>query len=124
MMKIIVILCLCLLTKTIQAQAPKHGFIDKSVEGKLQVWNMEQGAWSNIESFWINFAKSNKAKFWGQTDAYPNYDDVNEFDTVLIQVKEGTCLMQFFHSRWRRANDVQRWHDAFNEYGGCSSVFD
>jgi hypothetical protein len=79
---------------------------------------------SGIESFWINFAESNNAKFWGRAYTYPNYGDVNEFDTVLIQLKEGICLMQFFHSCWRRANDVQRWDDAFNQYVGCSSVFD
>jgi hypothetical protein len=32
--------------------------------------------------------------------------------------------MQFFHQRWRRANDVQRWNDRFNDYAGCAHVFD
>ena len=30
----------------------------------------------------------------------------------------------FFHSRWRRANDVRRWNPQFNEVLGCSVVFD
>lgn len=123
-MKILMALCLYLLTITVQAQQHKHGSVDESVEGKLQVWDVNKNEWSGIESFWIRFAKSNEAKFWGQTDTYPNYDDVNEFDTVLIQLKQGSCLMQFFHSRWRRANDVQRWDEAFNEYAGCVFVFE
>jgi hypothetical protein len=124
MIKISTVLCLCLLTATVDAQQHQHGSVAKNAEAKLQVWNMNKSEWTSIESFWISFANSNKAKFWGKMPTYPNYDDVNEFDTVLIQLKEGTCLMQFFHSRWRRANDVQRWDDAFNEYSGCSSVFD
>jgi hypothetical protein len=124
MMKILLTLFLCLLTTTVHAQQPKHGSVVESAEGKLQVWNVNKGEWSNIESFWAGFAQSNNTKFWGKAETYPNYDDVNEFDTVLIQLNEGTCLMQFFHSRWRRANDVQRWDDAFNEYAGCALVFD
>jgi hypothetical protein len=124
MMKISIVVFLCLLNSAVYAQEPKHGFFDESVEGKPQVWNTNKGEWSSIESFWTGFAKSNNAKYWGLSDTYPNYDDVNEFDTVLIRLKEGTCLMQFFHSRWRRANDVQRWDDAFNEYAGCALVFD
>jgi len=32
--------------------------------------------------------------------------------------------MEFIHERWRRANDVRRWDDAFNDYAGCPHVFD
>lgn len=124
MMKSILILLLCVVVQTAQAQEFKHGLMGQSTEGKVQVWDQNQTKWIDVHSFWINFAKSNEAKFWGQTNIYPNYDDVKEFDTVLIQIQQGTCLMQFFHSRWRRANDVQRWDDAFNEYAGCPSVFE
>lgn len=31
--------------------------------------------------------------------------------------------MEFFHNRWRRANDVRRWDPLFNEHGGCPDVF-
>ncbi len=43
---------------------------------------------------------------------------------MIIEVESGPCLMEFFHTRWRRANDVRRWVAAFNEYGGCPDVFD
>jgi hypothetical protein len=104
--------------------AQEHGFVEENSAGKLQVWNADLAKWSDIESFWQHFAKANNAKSWGHSDTYPTFIEVNEFDTLLIEVKQGTCLMQFFHSRWRRANDVQRWHDSFNEYGGCPNVFD
>ena len=42
----------------------------------------------------------------------------------MVEVKSGLCLMEFFHTRWRRANDVRRWDDRFNEYAGCAKVFD
>jgi hypothetical protein len=32
--------------------------------------------------------------------------------------------MQFHHEKWRRAQDVNRWDDKFNLYGGCPYVFD
>lgn len=120
-MRILVIFIFCLFITNIQAQ--EHGFVDVSDSGKLQVWNDANNEWNSIELFWQHFSKTNKAKAWGSTNEYPNFDDVNEFDTLIIKLKEGACLMQFYHSRWRRANDVQRWDDAFNEYGGCPYVF-
>ena len=56
--------------------------------------------------------------------AIKHYEEVKEFDTLVIELEQGNCLMQFYHSRWRRANDVQRWNDIFNEYGGCPYVFE
>ncbi len=123
-MKILITLLLCFLITDIQAEEHENGFVSKSASGKLQVWNADNTEWNDIELFWQNFAKTNEAKSWGTNDSYPNYDDVNEFDTLVIELKQGTCLMQFYHSRWRRANDVQRWNDAFNEYGGCPYVFE
>ena len=123
-MKILFIFMFCFIITNVHAAAPAHGFVNKNDSGTLQAWNAERDEWSDIDSFWQNFAKSNKAKSWGITDTYPNYDEVNEFDTLVIELKQGTCLMQFYHARWRRANDVQRWHDAFNEYSACPYVFD
>lgn len=123
-MKIYIALFLYLLITSAQAEERHHGFIEQSVKGKPQVWDITISEWRTPEIFWKSFAKSNKANFWGQADTYPNYNDTNEFDTVIIQLKEGDCLMQFFHSRWRRANDVQRWDDVFNDYSGCPFVFD
>lgn len=105
------------------AESYQHGFVKKE-DGKHQVWNSAKEQWYSLESFWNDFSKSNDAKYWGEASQYPNYSDVKEFDTLLIQTKDGHCLMQFFHARWRRANDVQRWDDAFNDYKGCPSVFD
>jgi len=122
-MKISILLFLYLLITPVQAEEHENGFVSKSPDEKLLAWNMNKSEWTSIELFWEDFAKSNEAKYWGLSNKYPNYDDVNNFDTILIQLKEGTCLMQFFHSRWRRANDVQRWHDAFNEHSGCPYVF-
>ena len=106
------------------AEEHDHGFVNKSVSGKLQVWNANNNEWNGIELFWNNFTKINRAKSWGQSDKYPKYEEVKEFDTLVIELEQGNCLMQFYHSRWRRANDVQRWNDIFNEYGGCPYVFE
>jgi 23S rRNA G2069 N7-methylase RlmK/C1962 C5-methylase RlmI len=123
-MKRLIVFILCFLITDIQAQEPENGFVNKNIAGKLQVWNTDENDWSDIKLFWQGFAKKNKSKSWGNVSVYPNYDEVNEFDTLVIELKQGSCLMQFYHSRWRRANDVQRWNDAFNEFGGCPYVFD
>lgn len=109
---------------TINTAELDHGFVNRSVSGKLQVWNADTTEWNGIELFWNNFTKTNKAKSWGHSVTYPKYEQVKEFDTLVIELEQGNCLMQFYHSRWRRANDVQRWNDTFNEYGGCPYVFD
>lgn len=100
LMKIIIILLLCLFITDIQAEEHENSFVNKSASGKLQVWNPDNTECNDIEF------KKNGAKSWGSKDSYPNYDEVNEFDTLVIQLKQGSYLMQFYHSRWRRANDV------------------
>jgi len=123
-MKTLFIFILCFMITNVHAKETDHGFVNKSDSGTLQVWNAERNEWSDIDSFWKNFAKTNQAKSWGVTDTYPTYGEVNEFDTLVIKLKQGSCLMQFYHGRWRRANDVQRWDDAFNDYSACPYVFD
>ncbi len=78
----------------------------------------------NIEAFWLQYADSKGGLTWGKSSSYPDYDKVKEGDTLLIELEQGPCLMEFFHSRWRRANDVWRWDDSINAYGGCPHVFE
>ena len=78
----------------------------------------------DIETFWQQYADANGGLTWGKSTTYPEYEKVREGDTLLIQLAQGPCLMEFFHSRWRRANDVRRWDPSVNEYGGCPYVFD
>lgn len=79
---------------------------------------------TNIDAFWMQYANSKGGLTWGKSTEYPEYEKVKEGDTLLIEVAQGPCLMEFFHSRWRRANDVRRWDESVNEYGGCPYVFD
>lgn len=79
---------------------------------------------ADVDAFWRAYADSKGGLTWGVSSSYPEYAKVKEGDTLLIQIKQGSCLMEFFHSRWRRANDVRRWHDSINNYGGCPYVFD
>ncbi len=123
-MKILIAILLCSFILTAQAQEYEHGEIKQSTSGDIQVWNANSTQWSDAETFWLNFEKTNEGNSWGRSTKYPNYDDVNEFDTIIIELEQGACLMQFYHARWRRANDVQRWNDNFNEYGSCPYVFD
>lgn len=78
----------------------------------------------DIEAFWLDYANSKGGLTYGVTSEYPEYDKVNEGDTMIVELAQGPCLMEFFHSRWRRANDVRRWGEVHNEYGGCPYVFD
>lgn len=90
----------------------------------LQAWDAEKQAWVMPVAFWYNYADRNGGLTWGRGADYPPYDEVNEHDTFMVETKAGPCLMEFFHSRWRRANDVRRWDLKFTDYAGCPHVFD
>lgn len=109
---------------TVGMQAPRHGEVREFPNDEPQVWDAQPAQWLSVETFWLRYAASRGGLVWGQQTTYPHYDDVKEHDTLMIELDQGICLMEFFHSRWRRANDVKRWDDGFNEYGGCPYVFD
>ena len=114
-----------LLTLSLHAfsEPPKHG--DVKVDNNIQqAWSDTSKSWLSIEDFWKEYTDARGGLTWGEGTEYPEYNKVKEFDTFLVQVKQGKCLMEFFHSRRRRANDVRRWNPAFNDYGGCPNVFD
>lgn len=104
-------------------EAPRDGQIHQTSTG-AEVWDARADAWVDPESFWLAYAEQSRGRFWGRTDTYPAYDEVNEHDTILVEVDEGACLMYFFHRRWRRAEDVRRWDPVFNRIAGCPHVFD
>ncbi len=87
------------------------------------IWNSDKNQWQEIEKFWLEYADSRGGLTWGRGETYPKYEDVNEFDTFMVELEEGPCLMEFFHRRWRRANDVRRWNPVINHYAGCPYVF-
>ncbi|MCL1079531.1 hypothetical protein D5R81_15995 [Parashewanella spongiae] len=103
---------------------PTNGEAKQGENGVLTMWDSNRQSWLNVEPFWLEYAKQNGGLTWGKTDSYPDYDKVNEGDKILIQLAQGNCLMEFFHSRWRRANDVRRWNDQVNNFGGCPHVFE
>ena len=90
----------------------------------LEAWDAENKEWVDAVSFWERYADRRGGLTWGRRTDYPPYADVKELDTVIIELDSGPCLMEFFHTRWRRANDVRRWDPAFNDYGGCPHVFE
>ena len=102
---------------------PHHGQVYTG-GSSAQVWSESSAKWIGPEQFWLDYVTQSGNKHWGRASEYPSYSEVNEHDTVLIEVDEGPCLMYFFHKRWRRAQDVRRWDPAFNELLGCPRVFD
>lgn len=105
-----------------QLEQKQHGEI--TVEsGVTMAWNQHQNKLQGPLEFWQSHAKLIGSTYWGESTVYPNYDDVKEHDTFLVRVPSGVCLMEFFHQRWRRANDVRRWDDKFNEIEACADVF-
>ncbi|QQX79425.1 hypothetical protein JK628_18125 [Shewanella sp. KX20019] len=92
--------------------------------GQVMAWEQSSQQWLTVEKFWQHWADSRGGLTWGSSETYPAYEQVKERDTFLIELKGGTCMMEFWHSRWRRANDVRRWDDAFNDYSACPHVFE
>ena len=119
----IVITLMSLMTAGFGAEL-SNGKVSRNEQGALQAWDNVESEWIDIENFWTRYADRKGGLTWGRKKEYPGYDNVKEFDTIIIELDQGPCLMEFFHSRWRRANDVRRWDDAFNGYGGCPYVFD
>ncbi|WP_206064560.1 hypothetical protein [Neptunomonas sp. XY-337] len=112
------VLMVLTLLVSMQAYAQgQHGATDKA---EPLVWQ----SGGDVEMFWEAYTASKGGITWGRSDQYPEYSHVKEGDTFLVEVKQGVCLMEFFHSRWRRANDVRRWSEDMNRYGGCPYVFD
>ncbi|MGI9328956.1 MAG: hypothetical protein ACR2PZ_27310 [Pseudomonadales bacterium] len=104
------------------AESPRNGQI--RAKPNVVAWDQAAGAWVSPVAFWKSHAEQRGGLTWGERSSYPPYGQVKEHDTFIIQLSTGPCLMEFFHSRWRRANDVRRWDPRFNEYGGCPNVFD
>ncbi|MGI9290351.1 MAG: hypothetical protein ACR2QG_03630 [Gammaproteobacteria bacterium] len=119
-----IVLLLLFGSLNISAQDIQDGQVKRDPGGELVAWDAEKEQWLDIESFWLSYAGRRGGLTWGRNQNYPQYDQVQEFDIFLVELSQGTCLMEFFHTRWRRANDVRRWDDAFNQYGGCPYVFD
>ncbi len=108
---------------SMQSETP-DGQIFKNVDDTMIAWDADKQKWMTIENFWMSFSMRSGGKAWGEAHVFPKYEDVNEADTFLYVTSKGKCLMEFFHERWRRAQDVERWDERFNEYGGCPYVFD
>ena len=100
------------------------GKVRVNADNTLQAWDAQGEEWVEIEVFWDRYVARRSGLTWGSRTDYPPYDQVSEYDTMIIELDSGNCLMEFFHTRWRRANDVRRWDEAFNEYGSCPNVFD
>ena len=102
----------------------RDGQVTAQADGGFVAWDARQAAWLDPEAFWQSYASAQGDRNWPSGAEYPPYEEVQEHDTFLVKTDHGPCLMYFFHTRWRRANDVRRWGDEFNDYGGCPYVFD
>ena len=127
-LSIYMVLFLGLMSSSVSAlqdsQETPDGQIFQNVDETMIVWDASKKKWMKIEDFWKSFSLRNGGKDWGEGRQFPNYSEVNEADTFVYVTDKGKCLMEFFHERWRRAQDVERWDERFNQYSGCPYVFD
>lgn len=89
----------------------------------LRAYDAQRREWVSLDQFWQRYADRRGGYTWPSAREYPEYSRVREQDTFLVKLESGTCLMEFFHQRWRRANDVRRWDDKFNQHSACPDVF-
>ena len=92
-------------------------------ENSQRAWDNQDKKFLSLEKFWRTYAERNGGLTWGQSENYPPYNDVKENDLFMVEIGSEICLMEFYHDRWRRANDVRRWDNSFNEFSACSKVF-
>lgn len=105
------------------ATAATNGELRQSASGASEAWEAASQTWVSVETFWERFAVAEGGLTWGRSSTYPPFEKVKEHDLFLVELEQGTCLMEFFHNRWRRANDVRRWDDKMNAVAGCAHVF-
>ena len=123
----ILILLICLPAFVLadhHAAQERDGEVRHLDAGGFEAWDAPNERWLGPDAFWASFAARERGRNWGSGSEFPPYAEVNEHDTFLLEHESGPCLMYFFHTRWRRANDVWRWDPVFNSYGGCAKVFD
>jgi hypothetical protein len=123
-MRILLLLLLVSGLSWAQGEAHRNGEVRTAAGGSFEAWDAQGGQWLAPVAFWNSYASRSGGLTWGPGADYPQYSKVSEHDTFMVQLKQGPCLMEFFHSRWRRANAVRRWDPVFDEFGGCPHVFD
>ena len=99
----------------------RDGQVNKN---KSEAFDAQTKQWLSLSDFWRSYANRTGGLTYGVTKEYPPYNQTKEHDTLIIVTNKGECMMEFFHRRWRRANDVRRWDPAFNDFSGCPYVFD
>ena len=107
-----------------QGELHRDGEVRSAGGRDFEAWDAQGGQWLEPVAFWNSYASRRGGLSWGRGVDYPQYSKVSEFDTFMVELKQGPCLMEFFHNRWRRANAVRRWDPVFDEYAGCPYVFD
>ena len=125
--QILMLCCGLLILASASAATPKAGSHHGQVSlqaGHAMAWEQSSQQWLSVEAFWQKWADSRGGLTWKSSKTYPAYDQVKEQDTFIVELNGGTCMMEFWHGRWRRANDVRRWDDAFNDYSACPHVFE
>lgn len=105
------------------AYSIEHGEV-VSKNGVSLAWDKNENKFVSLEQFFRNYAQSKGGITWGESENYPPYHKVKELDLFMVKIDNKICLMEFFHERWRRANDVRRWDEKFNEFSACPIVFD
>jgi ABC-type phosphate/phosphonate transport system substrate-binding protein len=101
--------------------ALEHGEVSTQ-NGTVLAWDKDSKSWTSIEEFWRTYALKNGGLTWKDNSTFPPYEKLQEFDLFMAKNEQGICLLEFFHTRWRRANDVRRWDDKFNEYSACPTI--
>ena len=70
----------------LDAETLRDGQILSYDKSSATVWDGQSKSALNIEEFWQAYAKRGGGKYWGRSRDYPPYDEVNEFDTLLIEL--------------------------------------
>lgn len=122
-MKTIVLTAFIYLFTSVALAMPAKGQLDDTGD-MLMVWHTESNAWLSAEDYFAAEIKRLNGPTYGQTNQYPPYDEVKEWETLIDVLPDGrTCPMVFFHQRWRRLPDVLALDEKLRNFGGCRDVF-
>ena len=119
--------CLMLATGCATTSLPpgeRDGQVHVQPDGQILLWDAEARRWLETEAYWLSFAERGPGRHWPASSVLPPPEEVGERDKILLRNQMGSCLMYFSHGRWRRANDVLKWSEDLDHFGGCPHVFD
>lgn len=102
--------------------APARGEVCEASDS-IEVWHLTAAGWASPDDCFVIELKRPKGPTYGTVKNYPSKDAVQEWDTLIDQLPDGSqCPTVFFYDCWRRAPNVLAPDERLRNQGGRKKV--